>query len=152
MHVGVVTGDRSVGSDQDDSGWLAGIGVERSGHRVHVFGRTQLASEEFVQIGLSEFEPRPKQRTFAGVGIDLERFGTVQFAYGHQSFWDSNPVETLGASYSVTLGAYGFVSLFANHTGGRVTADRCVPGLDDALGQSSQRRVERGLSTGHSRR
>ena len=56
-------------------------------------------------------------------------------------------VETLGASYSVTLGAYGFVSLFANHTRGRVTTDRCVPGLDDALGQSSQRRVERDLST-----
>ena len=117
--VGVLTATTAFGSDQNDSGWLAGIGAERSGHRVHVFGRAQLASAKFVQIGLSEFEPRPKQRTFAGVGIDLERFGTVQFAYGHQSFWDSNPVETLGASYSVTMGAYGFVSLFANHTGGQ---------------------------------
>jgi len=83
---------------------------------VHAFGRTQLASEEFVQIGLSELEPRPKQRTFAGVGIDLLRFGTVQFAYGHQSFWDSSPIDTVGASYSLTMGAYGFLSLFANHT------------------------------------
>jgi len=114
--LGVVTGTAAVGNDQDDSGWLVGVGVERNGRRVHAFGRTQLASEEFVQIGLSELEPRPKQRTFAGVGIDLLRFGTVQFAYGHQSFWDSSPIDTVGASYSLTMGAYGFLSLFANHT------------------------------------
>ena len=29
----------------EDSGWLAGLGVERSGRRMHVFARTQLASE-----------------------------------------------------------------------------------------------------------
>ncbi len=88
--LGVLTATAAVGSEQDDSGWLAGLGVERSGRRVHVFARTQLASEDFVQIGLSGCEPRPKQRTFAGVGVDLQRFGTVQFAYGHQSYWDSS--------------------------------------------------------------
>ena len=58
----------------------------------------------------------------------------------------------VGASYSLTLGAYGFVSLFANHTRSPVLADRCVPGLDDAAGQSSQRRVEPVVPTRRRRR
>lgn len=114
--LGVVTATTAVGADDDDSGWLAGIGIERSSRRMHVFGRTQLASEHFAQIGVSGLAPRPKRRTFAGTGVNLNRFGTCQLAYGHQSYWNSEPVETLGASYSVTLGAWGFLSLFANHT------------------------------------
>jgi outer membrane usher protein len=114
--LGVLSATSAVGTDQNDSGWLAGIGIERSTRRVHVFGRTQLASEHFVQIGLSGLAPRPKQRTFAGGGLNLDRFGTVQLAWGYQSYWDSQRVETLGATYSLTLGAWGYVSLFANHT------------------------------------
>jgi outer membrane usher protein len=114
--LGVLTTTTAVGADEDDSGWLAGIGIERSGRRLHLFGRTQLASERLVQIGLADLGPHPKQRTFAGGGVDLHRFGTVQLAWGHQSYWDAPRVETLGTSYSLTLGAWGYVILFANHT------------------------------------
>jgi outer membrane usher protein len=114
--LGVVTATAAFGTDQEDSGWLAGLGVERSGRHLHLFARTQLASERFVQMGQSLFEARPKQRSFAGVGVDLARLGSLQFAYGRQSFWDSASTETLGLSYSLTLREYGFLSLFANHT------------------------------------
>ena len=114
--LGVVTLTAAAGADHEDSGWLAGLGVEHSGRRFDLFARTQLASERFVQIGLSAFEPRPKQRSFAGVGVDLARRGSLQVAYGRQSYWDAEGVETLGLSYSLSLGRYGFVSLFANHT------------------------------------
>ena len=114
--LGVVTVTAAAGADREDSGWLAGLGVERSGRRLDLFVRTQRASERFVQIGRSAFEPRPKQRSFAGIGIDLERLGSLQFAYGRQSYWDVEGVETLGVSYSLSLRSYGFVSLFANHT------------------------------------
>ena len=113
--LGVVTLTAAAGADREDSGWLAGLGVEHSGRRFDLFARTQLASERFVQIGRSAFEPRPKQRNFAGVGVDLERLGSLQFAYGHQSYWDAESVETVGVSYSLSLRSYGFVSLFANH-------------------------------------
>ena len=114
--LGVMSATAAVGSDPDNSGWLAGLGVERSGRRTHLFARTQLASERFVQIGRSTLEQRPKQRTFAGVGIDLLRLGSLQFACGRQSYWDADGVQTLGVSYSVSLGDHGFVSVFANHT------------------------------------
>jgi len=132
--LGVLTGTAAVGSDQDNSGWLAGVGIERNGRRLHLFGRTQFASAEFVQIGLSVLDPRPKQRTFAGVGIDFHRYGTVQFAYGHQSFWDADEVDTLGASYSLTLGGYGYISLFANHTRSRTSETDVFLGWTMPLG------------------
>ena len=88
--LGVVTLTAAAGTDREDSGWLAGLGVEHSGRRFDLFARTQLASERFVQIGRSAFEPRPKQRNFAGVGVDLERLGSLQFAYGQQSYWDAD--------------------------------------------------------------
>jgi outer membrane usher protein len=113
--LGVVTVTAAAGADREDSGWLAGLGVERSGRQLHLFARTQLASERFVHIGRSAFEPRPRQRSFAGIGVDLARLGSLQVAYGRQSYWDAEGVETLGVSYSVSLRRYGFVSLFANH-------------------------------------
>ena len=100
----------------DDSGWLAGLGVESSGRRMHVFARTQLASERFGQVGQSVFEERPKQRSFAGVGFDLARFGSLQLAYGRQSFWESTSSRHSVSTYGPTLGSYGFLSLFLNHT------------------------------------
>jgi outer membrane usher protein len=113
--VGVVSATAAAGSDSEDSGWLGGLGLERSGRRIHLFARTQFTSERFVQIGRTSFEERPRQRSFAGIGVDFARYGNLQFAYGQQSFWDSQTVDTLGLSYSVSLGAYGFVNLFANH-------------------------------------
>lgn len=114
--LGVLSATAAVGANSDESGWLAGLGIERSGRRTHLFARTQLASEDFVQIGAAALAGRPKQRSFAGAGVDLARYGSLQLAYGQQSFWGSDRVRTLGLSYSVSAGAYGFVNLFANHT------------------------------------
>jgi len=132
--LGVLTATTALGADEDDTGWLAGLGIERSSRSMHVFARTQLASENFVQIGLSGLAPHPKQRTFAGGGINLNRFGTVQLAFGHQSYWDSERVQTLGASYSLTLGAWGYLSLFANHTRGLTSQTDLYLGWTMSLG------------------
>ena len=140
--LGVVTATAAAGADHEDSGWLAGLGVERSGRRLHLFARTQLASERFVQIGLSAFEPRPKQRSFAGVGIDLARLGSLQFAYGRQSYWDSEGVETLGVSYSVSLRPLRLRQPVRESHPVAGLPDRCLPGLDDAHRQSAHRRLE----------
>jgi outer membrane usher protein len=113
--LGIVSATAAAGSDREDSGWLAGLGLERSGNRMHVFARAQFTSERFVQVGRSAVEERPKQRSFAGIGVDLARFGSLQLAYGQQSFWHADSVQTVGLGYSASLGEYGFVSLFANH-------------------------------------
>ena len=114
--VGVVGATAAAGTNGEDSGWLAGLGLERTARGMHVFARTEHRSEGFVQIGTSATGGRQKQRSFAGVGLDLARFGSVQVAYGQQSYWDAESVQTLGLSYSNSLGAYGFLNLFANQT------------------------------------
>ena len=94
-----------------------GVGVERSGRRMHLFARTQLASERLRA-------DRPLRARAAAEAAQLRRrrhrprsvsaacsSPTATRATGSRS-----SVETVGASYSLTLGSYGFVSLFANHT------------------------------------
>ena len=119
--LGIVMATAAAGFDDDDSGWLAGLGFERGGQRFNVFARSLLSSEEFVQVGLSAFEERPKQRTFGGFGVNLARLGTLQLAYGRQSFWDSESMETVGLSYSTSLQKLGFLSLFVNHASSRTS-------------------------------
>ena len=114
--VGVVGATAAAGSNGEDTGWLAGLGLERTARGMHFFARTEHRSEGFVQIGASATGSRQKQRSFAGIGLDFARFGSVQVAYGQQSYWEAESVQTLGLSYSNSLGAYGFLNLFANQT------------------------------------
>ena len=114
--VGIVGATAAAGTNSEDTGWLAGLGFERTARRMHVFARTEYRSEGFVHIGIFATDSRQKQRSFAGVGLDLARFGSVQVAYGQQSYWGAESVQTLGLSYSNSLGNFGFLNLFANQT------------------------------------
>lgn len=114
--LGVVTGHLVAGGDTGDAGYLAGAGIERSGTRISAYAQTQFASAGFRQVGMGgALERAPRQRTFAGLGFDLRRFGNLQFAYGLQTFHDADALQTLGLSYSVTLGSLGYLGLFASH-------------------------------------
>ena len=114
--VGVLGVTAAAGADDAGAGWLSGIGVEHSGRRVSAFARTEFASQSFAQLGTRTTEDRMRNRTFGGMGFDLARFGNVQFAYGRQTYWNAPGVQTLGLSYSITLGACGFLNLFASRT------------------------------------
>ncbi len=111
--LGVLSLTAAAGGDQD-MGWLGGIGFERSTEHVNVFARSQFATRGFSQLGESLDPRRPKGRTFGGVGFSLGRGGSLQLAYGQQTFWNGPSEQTFGVSHSITLGAYGFLSLLAN--------------------------------------
>ena len=114
-NLGIVTLTAAAGGEEA-LGWLGGLGFERSGERVSVFARTQYASAEFAQLGTSTLRDRPKQRSFGGVGLNFGHYGSLQFSYGQQSNWSSPRNETAGLSYSVTLGAFGYLGLIASHS------------------------------------
>jgi outer membrane usher protein len=120
-NLGIVTLTAAAGGDED-IGWLGGLGFERSGERVSVFARTQYASAEFAQLGTTTLRDRPKQRSFGGVGLNFGHYGHLQFSYGQQSNWSSPRNETAGLSYSVTLGAFGYLGLIASHSLGEESA------------------------------
>jgi outer membrane usher protein len=111
--VGIVTAYGATGGRGDQTGMLGGVGVEHDGARLSLFVHTQYASRNFRQLGAELLERTPRQRTFAGLGVDLQRFGSVQLAGGVQTYYDDAPVQTLGLTYGLALGSYGYVSLFA---------------------------------------
>lgn len=116
--VGILSATAASGMNDDGNGWLAGIGFERSGPRLSAFARTQYAAEGFARIGDATGTRRARQLSFLGLGCNLLRHGSLQLAYGQQTFWDSPAVRTVGLTYSRSLGDYGFLSLFANHSDG----------------------------------
>ncbi len=50
------------------------------------------------------------------MGFDFGRHGNVQVAYGLQSHYDSATVQTFGLSYSLSIGALGYLGFFASHS------------------------------------
>jgi outer membrane usher protein len=113
---GVLTSTLAVGLDDSRTGWLGGLGFEHSGQRVSLFARTQYTSGDFVQLGDSVLIDRPKLRGFLSAALNLQRLGSAQLVYGRQSYWDAPQVQTLGLSYSLTLGRAGFLSLYASRS------------------------------------
>lgn len=131
---GILTAQVAAGGDGAGTGVLAGLGIEHSGERFSAYVQTQYASRMFVQSGMADLTYRPRQRAFAGLGYDLGRNGNVQVAYGLQSFYDSDTVQTFGLSYSLSLGSLGYVGLFASHAISGTTDSSVLVNWTMALG------------------
>lgn len=116
-NIGILSLTAAAGGD-DDLGWLGGAGFERNGRQFSVFMRTQFASAAFAQLGSDALKDRPKQRSFAGMGVNLGRVGNLQVSYGRQTNWSSPTSETAGLSHSVTLGSHGYLSIAATRSMG----------------------------------
>jgi outer membrane usher protein len=114
--LGIVTGNLAAGGDTDGTGFTTGLGIEHEGQRLSFFAQTQYASQSFVQVGLAGLPFTPRQRTFGGVGFNFGAYGNGQLAYGLQSYYDSETVQTIGLNYAVTLGTLGYLGLSASHS------------------------------------
>ena len=115
-YVGILTAHLATGGDADGAGFTTGIGVERSGQKLSAFAQTRYASRSFVQTRMAGLPFTPRQRTFGGLGFNFGEYGNAQVAYGLQSYYDSETVETVGVNYSVALGSLGYLGLYASHT------------------------------------
>jgi outer membrane usher protein len=114
--LGIVSANAAVGGNGDGLGWLGGLGFESSGRALSLHARTLYASESFAQLGDNFSRVRPRSRTFGGLGFNLSRFGSLQFAYGRQSNWGAPGAQTFGFGYSLGLGQLGTLNLFANYS------------------------------------
>lgn len=112
--LGIVSATIASGGDNAGRGVLAGLGFERNARLLSVFARTQWTTEFFAQLGNGELQDRPRQRSFGGFGLNLARYGSLQFLYGLESRWDALEVETVGLGYSLGLGTLGYLNLFAS--------------------------------------
>ena len=123
-NIGIVSLTAAAGGDED-VGFLGGVGFERNASRVSVFVRTAYATESFAQLGTESLEDKPKLRTFGGMGVDLDRYGSLQLSYGHQSNWTTRSNQTIALSQSVQIGRYGYLNFIAS----RSTSDEAATDL-----------------------
>jgi outer membrane usher protein len=115
-YLGILSGNVAAGGDGNGAGFTTGLGVEHSGERFSAFVQTQYYSRSFVQSGMAGLTALPRLRTFGGIGFNFGAYGNGQLAYGQQSYYDSETVQTIGLNYSWALGRLGFVGLFASHS------------------------------------
>ena len=112
--IGIVSANAAVGGSGNGVGWLGGIGFERSGQLLSLNARLLYASEDFDQITTSASTTRPRSLAFGGVGFNFGGYGSLQFAYGRQENWNGPGSQNYGLGYSLTLGPWGSLNLFAN--------------------------------------
>jgi outer membrane usher protein len=109
---GAIAGSRH---DRRGRGSLASFGFERSSQRASFGGSTQWASADFVQLGMQPNETAPKQVSRVFMSVATTSMGSFGLGYTHQDFRDREDVELVNATYSLSLGQWGFVSLSALH-------------------------------------
>ena len=120
--IGIGTATLATGGDSDGWGWLAGLGFERNGPRISVYLNGLTASETFRKVGDTEDMNRTRTRLFGAVGLNLLRHGTLTFAVAHQDYWNAEPLDTLGLTYSLSIGRWGYVNLSGSQSRSRDTS------------------------------
>ena len=113
--LGVVSAAIAGSSSDRGTGATITLGFEHQARSVSFGANTQLATEEFVQLGLQPDQLAPRQRSQAFFSVATQRHGSFAINYTHQDFRDDDreDVELVGASYGVTLGRLGFLSVSA---------------------------------------
>ena len=109
--VGIGTATLAAGGDSAGWGWLAGAGFERNGPRLSVYLNGQMTSEGFRRVGDSFELNRMRSRVFSAVGINLLQRGSLTLAAARQSYWNAEALDTLGVTYSLSIGRWGYLSL-----------------------------------------
>ncbi len=144
--LGVLTMTAAAGGDED-LGWLGGVGFERNGPRFSLFGRTQHATRDFAQLGRAGQADRPKQRSFAGVGLDLGVRGNLRFSYGVQTSWSRPRSETAALSHTLTIAPWGHLSFIASRSMGASSSTDLF--LNWTMSFGERRTVSAGLQRLH---
>lgn len=99
-------------SDRGEGGQIT-LGFEHSSRRVGFGFNVQMASDDFTQLGMREDELAPKRRSQAWISLPLQRAGSISLSYVDRDERDEARFQSLSASYQVSLGAVGHLSLFA---------------------------------------
>ncbi len=94
-------------------GALLDIGFERDAYPLSFAAEVELRSRDFTQIGLLEDEPAPRLRASANLGLFLPAYGSLGLAYVREDRRAGPDAELASASYSVSLGSWGFLSATA---------------------------------------
>jgi outer membrane usher protein len=114
--LGILTTTLAGSQSSRGTGVLSGAGFEHNASRLSLFTQLRFASAEFSLVGSTQNALRPKMRAFMGAGWRLGRAGSVSAAYARQAYWNAERVDTLSASWSLSIRDLGYLSLSAAHS------------------------------------
>jgi outer membrane usher protein len=156
-------GPAGMTSTPGGAGGQLGLAFQGQHRRLGYGAIVQLASEGFAQVGLEPGRPAPRVTAQAHFNVAMYAAGSFGLSYAYQERRDAGLTELLSASYSVTLGSIGFLSLSALHVFGtdpdttfgfnftRLFGRRDTAGLSAARDADSTRgyvRMQRSLPAG----
>lgn len=121
---GLLGNAAATGSHESSAGtgvqWL--LGLEYAALRSSTFIQAQGASRSFRQLGqLDNFSPT-KLQLAANWTYSLKRWGTFGLGYANSSRYDSTPVNSYSANYSVQINKQVSLNLIANRVRGAESA------------------------------
>ena len=112
--IGIVDASLAVSKqDNDGSGQMISIGYERQGSMLSFGARTQLASEDFKQLGQLDNDRGVARLSSVFVGLQQARFGSLSVNYINQLRRDNDKNELLNVSYSRNLFAGWYMGVSA---------------------------------------
>jgi outer membrane usher protein len=111
--LGVLDASAALSRAASGSGGLLSFGFERQARRLGFGFQTQLATPDFVQLGLPEGQPAPRQVSVARTNFSPNEGGSFFVSYVRQDNRSQSEVEFISAGYAVNiLGTY-YLSLSA---------------------------------------
>jgi outer membrane usher protein len=112
---GVVSGAVSASHGDVGEGGLLTLGFERQGRYVGLGVETQRATPFYTHLGWGSDADPLRARTRAYASVSAGRFGSFGMAYTGQEYSAAREVALLSASYGLSLGRQGFLSVSAIH-------------------------------------
>jgi outer membrane usher protein len=106
--VGVFSGSMAASHSSRGVGGLLGAAFERQSRLISFGANTQVASQDFTQLGLQPGELSPKQISQAFASLGVGRYGSFGVNYVHQAYRDRADVQLVSGNYNVTVGKVTF--------------------------------------------
>lgn len=115
--LGVLGASLAAGGDGSGTGWLGAGSFERSGRRLSLALRAQVAGRAFRQIGDAAGSERPRLRQLAQIGLNLGRAGSLGAAVGHEAYFAAPAQRIYTLTHNLGVGR-GFLGLNLGYTDG----------------------------------
>jgi outer membrane usher protein len=114
--LGTLNTSVAVSRSATGSGRLWAVGFDRQSSLFSFGARTQLASENFTQLGSVPSFPAPRRLTSANMGVATGWIGSVGAAYVRQDVPGSDRAEVVSLTYSLSLRRAGMLGISAFKT------------------------------------
>jgi outer membrane usher protein len=114
--LGTLTTSAGVSRSDDGNGHIWAVGFDRQSQHVSFGVRTQLASEDFTQLGFVPGFPSPRRLTSVNIGVAAGQSGSVGAAYVRQDVSGAGRAEIASINYNLSLGRAGMLGVSAFKT------------------------------------